>query len=107
MQCKWVYRTKMDFDGLDMKYKARFVSKFFSQFHEVDYTETFALLEKMDSIRLVLAIVASKQWEVRHMDVKSDFIHGKIHEYIYMGHPEGFIQDPSLLCKFNKYLCGL
>ena len=28
------------------------------------------------------------------MDVKSDFIHGDIHEEIYMQHPEGFIHDP-------------
>ena len=36
--------------------------------------------QKMDSIRLVLAISTSKQWEVHHMDVKSDFIHGDLQE---------------------------
>ena len=44
--------------------------------------ETFAPVAKMDSIRLVLAISASKHWEVHHMDVKSGFIHGYIHEEI-------------------------
>ena len=48
VQCKWVYRTKMD------------------------------------SIMLVLDIVASKRWEVHHMDVKSDFLPGDLHEDIYM-----------------------
>ena len=33
-------------------------------------------LENMDSIRLVLAIAASKQWKVHHIDMKSEFIHG-------------------------------
>ena len=46
----------------------------------MDYTDTFAPLAKMDSIKLVLAIAASKCLEVHHMDVKSAFIHGEIPE---------------------------
>ena len=75
-------------DGSDIKYKANFVSKFFSQVQVFDYTKTFASVTKMDYIRLVLAIAASKRWEVHHMDVKSDFIHGEIYEEIYMQHLE-------------------
>ena len=76
VQCKWVYRTKLDAYGYDIKHKDRFVSKCFYEVQGVDYTETFASVANMDSIRLVLAIAASKRWEVHHMDVKSDFIHG-------------------------------
>ena len=53
-------------------------SKGFSQFQGVDYTEIFALVAKMDSIGLVLSIVLSKRWEVHHMDVQREFIHGDI-----------------------------
>ena len=74
----------MAVDGFDINYKARLVSKGFSQVQGVDYTETCEPVAKMDSIKLVLAIVASKCWEVHHMDVKSDFIHGDLHEEIYM-----------------------
>ena len=38
----------------------------------------------MDSIRLALAIAASKQWEVHHMDVQCDFLDGDLTEDIYM-----------------------
>ena len=48
----------------------------------MDYHETFVLVENMDSIRLVLAIAASKHLEVHHMDVKSVFIHGDMNEEI-------------------------
>ena len=48
--------------------------------------KTFAPVVKMDSIYLVWAISASKHWEVYHMDVKSAFLHGDIHEEIYMIH---------------------
>ena len=54
-------------DGSDMNYKDSFVSKLFSKFNGVEYTDTFASVAKMVSIRLVLAIVTSKRWEVDHV----------------------------------------
>ena len=83
------------------------VSKCFSKFQGVDYHETFAPVEKMDSIRLVLAIAPSKHWEVHHMDVKSFFLHGDLQDDIYMKHPEVYTLDPSLVCKLQKSLYGL
>ena len=58
------------------------VGKGFSQVQGVDYHDTFAPVAKMDSIRVVLAIAESKNWEVHYMDVKYIFIHGDIHEEI-------------------------
>ena len=84
VQCKWVFWTKVATDGRTYKYNARLVAKGFSRVQGVDYHETFAPVAKMDSIRLVLAISASKNWEVHHMDVKSTFILVDIHEEIYM-----------------------
>ena len=80
VQCKWVFKTKFDFDGSPSKYKARLVSKGYSQVHGIEYNETFSPVEKMDSIRLALAIAASKQWEVHHMDVnvKCAFLNGDL-----------------------------
>ena len=75
VQCKWVFRKNVAADGSTYKYKARLVAKGFSQVQGVDYYETFAPVAKMDAIRLVLAISASKHWEVHHMDVKSAFLH--------------------------------
>ena len=56
----------------------------------MDYTETFAPVAKIDSIRLVLAIANSKGWQVNHMDVKSALLHGELQGDIYMQKPEGF-----------------
>jgi hypothetical protein len=44
-----------------------FFTKGHSQVHGIDYTEIFAPVAKMDSIRLVLAIATSRRWEVHHM----------------------------------------
>ena len=70
VQCKWVFQTNVAADGSTYKCKEILVEKGFSQFQGVDYHETFAPVAKMDSIRLVLEISASKHWEVHHMDVK-------------------------------------
>jgi hypothetical protein len=107
VRCKWVYRTKYATDGTIDKYKARLVAKGFSQVEGIDYSETFAPVAKMNSIRLVLSLVASRKWIVHQMDVKGAFLHGDLQEEIYMEQPPGFIQDSSLVCKLKKSLYGL
>ena len=72
------------------------VARGYSQVHGIDYNETFAPVAKMDSIRLALAITASKQWEVHHMDVKCDFLNGDLAEDIYMQQPQVFSTNPFL-----------
>ena len=83
------------------------VSKVYSQLQGVYYTKTFAPVAKMDSIRLVLAIAASKGWQVHHMDVKSTFLHGELQEEIYMQQLEGFQEDHLFVCRLKKSLYGL
>eukprot|EP00253_Pinus_taeda_P004608 PITA_04608 len=108
VRCKWVYRTKYGPDGKVDKHKARLVAKGFSQVEGIDYTETFSLVAKMNSVCLVLSLAASFKWEVHQMDVKSAFLHGDLHEEIYMEQPLGFIQkDSSLVCRLKKSLYGL
>eukprot|EP00253_Pinus_taeda_P005918 PITA_05918 len=62
----------------------------------------------MNSVHLVLSLAASFKWEVHQMDVKSAFLHGDLHEEIYMEQRIGFIQtDSSLVCQLKKSLYGL
>ena len=90
-----------------MKYKEILVAKGYSQVHGIDYNETFVPLEKMDSMRLALAIAASKQWEVNHMDVKCAFLNGDLTEDICMNQLEGFVSNPYFVCRLKKSLYGL
>ncbi|KAH9292456.1 hypothetical protein KI387_042361 [Taxus chinensis] len=107
VRCKWVYKTKYAADGSVEKYKARLVAKGYSQVEGVDYYETFAPDTKMDSVHLVLSLAASHQWSVHQMDVKSAFLHGDLHEEIYMEQPQGFVHDSSLVCRLRRSLYGL
>eukprot|EP00253_Pinus_taeda_P015333 PITA_15333 len=65
--CKWVYRTKFGLNGKADKHKACLVAKGFSQVEGIDYTETFSHVARMNSIHLILSLVASFKWGVHQM----------------------------------------
>ena len=106
---KWIYRTKLNADGSVSKHKARLVVKGYAQIYGVDFSETFAPVARLDTIRLLLAIAAQKGWRIYQLDVKSGFFNGFLQEEIYFEHPEGFVvegqEDKVYLLK--KALYGL
>jgi len=55
---KWVYRTKLNVDGTINKHKARLVVKGYAQIFGVDFSETFAPIARLDTIRKLLAVAA-------------------------------------------------
>ena len=59
VRCWWVYYTKYVANGSIDRYKAHLFAKGFSQVEGIEYTETFSLVTKMNSIHLVLSLVAS------------------------------------------------
>jgi len=73
---KWVYRIKLNADGFINKYKARLVVKGYAQVFGVDFSETFALVARLDTIRMLLALAAQKGWKVYQLHVKSTFLNG-------------------------------
>lgn len=57
---KWVYKTKLNENGEVDKYKAWLVSKGYSQKYGVDYTEAFVPMALLDTIQVVISLVAQK-----------------------------------------------
>lgn len=55
---KWIYKTKFNERGEINKYKARLVAKGYSQKHGIDYTEVYAPVARMDTIRTIINIAA-------------------------------------------------
>lgn len=49
----------------------------------------FAPVVKHTSIRLLLSAVVNQDMELEQLDVKAAFLHGVLHEKIYMEQPEG------------------
>ncbi|XP_059635270.1 uncharacterized protein LOC132277427 [Cornus florida] len=99
---KWIYRNKLDEKGTVIRNKARLVCKGYSQKAGIDYDETFTLVARMESIRMLLSFACHKQVKVYQMDVKSAFLNGELNKEVYLEQPEVF-KDPrsiirSLLC---------
>ena len=107
--CKWVFKIKKGSEGEVQRYKARLVAQGFSQKYGEDYDETFAPTVRYSSVRMLLSIAASKQLNVKHIDIATAFLHGQISEEIYMRQPKGFVKphEEHLVCKLQKGLYGL
>ncbi|GKE88699.1 retrotransposon protein, putative, ty1-copia subclass, partial [Tanacetum coccineum] len=67
-------------DGKVHTYKARLVAKGYTQTHRIDYKETFSLVAKINSIRIMLAIAAFHDYEIWQMNVKTAFLNEKLTE---------------------------
>ena len=79
---KWIFKIKRQADGSIDKFKARLVAKGFTQVEGVNYEETFSLVVRFASIRLLLAMVAHLDLELFQMDVKTAFLNGSFEEEI-------------------------
>jgi hypothetical protein len=69
INCKWVYKIKKRVDGTVDRYKARLVAKGFKQRYGIDYEDTFSLVVKASTIRVVLSIAVTKGRSLRQLDV--------------------------------------
>jgi hypothetical protein len=64
--------------------KSRLVAQGYSQKEGIDYEETFALVARLEAIRILLAFVMAKGFKLFQMDVKSAFLNGVIEEEVYV-----------------------
>ena len=49
------------------------MAKGFTQRYGIDYEETFALVARQETVRMVLSLDTPKSWTIHHLDVKSIF----------------------------------
>ncbi|XP_055542789.1 uncharacterized protein LOC129728376 [Wyeomyia smithii] len=73
ISCEWVFKVKSGANGEPDRYKARLVARGFTQRYGYDYTETYAPVARLNTLRAVLA-VANQEWLLVHqMDVRNAF----------------------------------
>ncbi|GJX79079.1 retrovirus-related pol polyprotein from transposon TNT 1-94, partial [Tanacetum coccineum] len=88
---KWVFRNKLDENGIVSRNKARLVAQGYNQQEDIDYDETYAPVARLESIRILLAYACAIDFKLFQMDVKSAFLNGFINEEVYVAQPLGFI----------------
>ena len=106
---KWVFRNKLNKKGQVIRNKARLVAKGYYQEEGIDFDETYALIARLEAIRLLLAFACYMNFKLFQIDVKNIFLNGFISEEVYVEQPPGFLDQtlPNHVFKLNKALYGL
>ncbi|GKF81711.1 retrovirus-related pol polyprotein from transposon TNT 1-94 [Tanacetum coccineum] len=109
IKLKWIYKVKTDEFGGVLKNKARLVAQGSRQEEGIDFEESFALVARIESIRIFVANAAHKNMAIYQMDVKMAFLNGELKEEVYVSQPEVFVDqdNPSHVYKPKKALYGL
>ena len=104
---RWVFNVKYAENGGISAFKARLVARGFSQRYGIDYQDTFAPTMRMDSLRVLLALVALEDLECHQVDVNNAFTESVNTETIYMSPPDGVHTAKERVLKVLKNLYSL
>ncbi|GKD89935.1 retrovirus-related pol polyprotein from transposon TNT 1-94 [Tanacetum coccineum] len=106
---KWIYKVKLDDLGGIIKNKARLLAHGYRQEEGIDFEESFALVVRLEAIRIFLAFATHMNMVVYQMDVKTAFMNGNFWEEVYVSQPDGFVDpdNPNHVYKLKKALYGL
>ncbi|GJZ93659.1 zinc finger, CCHC-type containing protein [Tanacetum coccineum] len=98
--CKWIFKRKLKVDGTIEKFKARLVIQGFKQKSGIDYFDTYALVARISTIRLLIAMVSIHNLIIHQLDAKTAFLNGDLDEET----PKQWHQKFNELVLSNGYL---
>lgn len=106
---KWIFKTKLNKSGKINRYKARLVANRYAQQYGIDYIEVYALMARLDTIYLIIALVAQGGWGIFQLDVISAFLHGEFSDEVFVQQPQGYKKkgEEHNVYKLNKALYSL
>ncbi|GJY62134.1 retrovirus-related pol polyprotein from transposon TNT 1-94, partial [Tanacetum coccineum] len=106
---KWLWKNKSDAENIVIRNKSRLVTKGYKQEEGIDFKESFALVARLEAIRMFIAYAAHKNITIFQMDVKTAFLNGPLKEEVYVSQLDGFVNPDFLdhVYRFKKALYGL
>ncbi|CAL1678230.1 unnamed protein product [Lasius platythorax] len=108
IKSKWIFSKKGD-NNDNIKYKTRLVAAGYQQLKNQDYDESYSPVINIDAWRILIAIAAKSNLNVRFFDVKTAYLYGEIKETVYLELPPGFDDrfGKGKVCNLKKSLYGL
>ena len=106
---KWMFKLKLNPNNTVAKHKVRLVARGFLQKPGIDYSEVYAPVARIETVRLVVEMASNHNWALFHMDVKSVFLNGPLEESVFVTQPPGFVKEgmEDKVYRLNKALYGL
>ena len=96
---RWVWTVKYTAQQAIDRYKARLVARGFTQIYGLDFWDTYTPTLRVDSLRLLLSLVAIEDMEADQVDVNNAYTESDLGERIYIRAPKGFeILKGYVLC---------
>ncbi|GKG37526.1 retrovirus-related pol polyprotein from transposon TNT 1-94, partial [Tanacetum coccineum] len=75
----------------------------------IDFGKSFALVARLEAVRIFVAYASHKSFPIYQMDVKTAFLNGLLKEEVYVAQPDGFVDPdhPEKVYRLRKALYRL
>ena len=108
LNSRWVFKRKRDQFGNVVKYKARLTPQGCYQHFGVDYSDTYAPVARMCTLRYVLALACLLGLHTSSCDFTNAFLNAELKEDVYINAPPGTPELPKgYVYKLQRALYGL
>nr|GEX57005.1 hypothetical protein [Tanacetum cinerariifolium] len=109
IRLKWLWKNKKDEDQTVIRNKAQLVAKGYAQEEGINFDESFALVARLEAVRIFIAYGAHKYFPIYQIDVKTAFLNGLLKEEVNVAQSDGFVDPdhPEKVYRLRKALYGL
>ena len=97
---------KLNLDGTLTHLRARLDAKGYFQVYDINHQDTFSLVAKLTSVRILIILAVTYHWPFNQLDVKTAFLNIVLDEKIYMEQLANFVAQRESW-KVNRSLYGL
>ncbi|GJT75140.1 putative reverse transcriptase domain-containing protein [Tanacetum coccineum] len=98
---KWLFKNKAREGTCPSETRLVWFFRGYRQEEGIDFQESFALVDRMEAIRIFLAYAAQKSFTVFQMDVKSAFLHVKEGIIWVKASTKGMYDEPSTFLSYK------